>query len=336
MVALSLAVLASCAKTSRRSLDGVAPTACAGTAPTGETCCDNGDGTGSWRATQTDPNHCGGCGVRCPSGTVCALGTCSAAGLQDAGGLDGGRASTCSAGCAASERCCDGACVSRSVAAGIDGRDDPSFQNCGSCGNTCDPMLASACTGGGGTAQCACGTLSPCAPGTQCLLDEAAGAFRCVDLQRDADNCGAPGNRCEDGEECQMGRCVCAGAGRACGAGEACCDGACVDINSDSSHCGGCGNSCGANGPICVGGACRCGERAACRPPTTGIIPDLGESCCEGACVENTDADCGCGDVCEGDERCLIGTGGLPFPGFPPDTGICCGVGLPGFAFCAP
>jgi hypothetical protein len=113
----------------------------------------------------------------------------------------------------------------------------------------------------------------------------------CVDLNADAYNCGACGNRCAAGEYCSAGACA-----SICGARRRFCDGACVDIEGDTYHCGACGNRCAA-GEYCAAGACAqvCGTR---------------QSYCDGACVDtNGDTNnCGaCGARCPGGEYCVAG-----------------------------
>src|SRR5690606_42070734 len=56
--------------------------------------------------TNTDPNHCGGCGTTCPADRFCFAGQCQCQGLL---------------------KDCDGVCVDTT-------RD---LQNCGACGNVC-------------------------------------------------------------------------------------------------------------------------------------------------------------------------------------------------------
>ncbi len=94
-------------------------------------------------------------------------------------------------------------------------------------------------------------------------------------------------------------------------------------------NCGGCGTVCGANGPTCVAGSCQCGSSPACREPTTG---DVGESCCDDACVANTTSNCGCGVMCEDGDECIYSDGS--FPGTP--VGVCCGTSFGGLGgFCS-
>ncbi len=68
-------------------------------------------------------------------------------------------------------------------------------ENCGSCGNACDPGAA-----------CDQGTCFACDAGL-----EACGSA-CVDLSNDASHCGACGSACGIGEVCSEGSCTCAGA----------------------------------------------------------------------------------------------------------------------------
>jgi len=59
--------------------------------------------------------------------------------------------------CAAGEIRCDGACTD--IVASTD--------NCGSCGNVCDPDVANACVSG----VCSCGQWTACAKGVDCAFD---------------------------------------------------------------------------------------------------------------------------------------------------------------------
>jgi len=109
------------------------------------------------------------------------------------------------------------------------------------------------------------------------------------------------------------------------------CDGRCVDLSSDPSHCGACGNGCPDG--LCVDGTCpgtpmvdggsadgstdmgpADAGRDAMHPdfgPPPACACNLGESCCDGRCV-NTDLvteSCGaCGNVCAAGEVCSTGT----------------------------
>jgi hypothetical protein len=109
---------------------------------------------------------------------------------------------------------------------------DTSRNNCGACGNVCDPIE-----------QCEEGACV-------CPLDE--GALECdgvcVDPLTDSLNCGGCGNACEAPAFCAGGDCTCPGDAsrmRLCGVN-------CVDIFTDSGNCGGCGIAC-TDGQMCNG-----------------------------------------------------------------------------------
>jgi hypothetical protein len=238
----------------------------------------------------------------------------------------------CTPACSASQRCCGSTCVSRTgVAVGGDGRTDPSFGSCNGCGIACDAERASACSvpgGGAGTPRCMCGIYDQCAAGQVCVID--GGEFACVNTQTDANNCGEVGNACAEGESCVSGSCSCNG-GPECGSGQACCGSGCVDVQSDEMNCGACGTACSGD-ESCQSGMCVCGSGAgarACAAPmagTFGMGGSLGESCCGGTCVANTDTNCGCGVACDtaADETCQVGGGGF-LPGMMTEASICCG-----------
>ncbi len=247
-------------------------------------------------------------------------------------GVDGGGGGGCDPACGDGMICCGGTCVSRDMS------------NCVACGVGCDPQRATTCRQRAGSTsyECGCGSAPECAPGTACVVE--GGAPRCVDLQTDRNNCGMLGNTCDEGEICVGGRCSCGG--EDCAAGQACCGGRCVDTSSDAANCGMCGKACQA-GESCVDGTCRCGSGAtarACRPRSDS---DLGELCCDGACVPQDNMNCGsCGTTCSDGQMCAYGMdlagmgarvccalgfgGGVPIPGL---GGICdpgSGGGLPG------
>lgn len=145
------------------------------------------------------------------------------------------------------------------------------------------------------------GTECPEGFGT-CLSGPVGSApFKCgTDLMRDADNCGACGNKCGDFEplhmtsRCVDGACVAqcssptggigsGGDWRNCNGKIA--DGCEVDVLSDANNCGGCGNVC-PKGVSCIEGKCGC--------PT-------GETECDGYCVNTrfNESHCGkCGHAC--------------------------------------
>lgn len=303
--------------------------------PTFYECCDSA-GAAVCRDIVNDPNNCGGCGVVCPSGR-CTSASCVAGPPPDGGmmmGTDGSiPMGDCRPTCGSSERCCGTTCISRTgVAAGADGRSDSSFGNCNGCGIACDPDRASACSvpgGGGGMPRCMCGVYDQCGAGQICA--NSGGTFACVSLQTDPNNCGTVGHMCAPGESCSGGTCVCGSTGSACAAGQGCCGGACVDVSSDEANCGGCGMAC-VGGETCTAGSCGCGTSGVrCTPPMPGGPfgggGSLGQSCCDGTCVANSDSNCGCGVVCDtaSDDTCQVGGSGFPGMGTMGAAQVCCG-----------
>lgn len=286
-------------------------------------CCAGDDGAYACVRVTDDPSHCGGCGIRCPSGR-CMSSAC-VGGLEDAGPTG-----DCSPTCSSSRRCCGTTCVDRSVAPGTDGRDNASFMNCNGCGLACDPERASACStppGMSGPPRCLCGAFPECPDSDVCVMSS-TGTFQCVNLSTNPDNCGEVGHECAEGEICSAGECVCGSTGESCGEGTACCGGSCIDISTDPENCGACGNVCGDQGTSCQDGACRCGDGPGCRAP---VGTDLGELCCADACVPQDSANCKeCGASCDSGEMCVYGT---TLAG---TMEICCApVLLPGFpTFC--
>ncbi len=112
-----------------------------------------------------------------------------------------------------------------------------------------------------------------------CAATEALCSGRCVDLARDAANCGACGRVCAAGEACRAGACGCA---------QTVCGGACVNLDTDARNCGRCGNVCG------PGGGCNSGHCTPCAYATAS---------CNQAC---NDATCcfPCGQACTALEEC--------------------------------
>ncbi|MBI4700085.1 MAG: VWA domain-containing protein, partial [Deltaproteobacteria bacterium] len=194
---------------------------------------------------------CGGCGVACAQGQVCANGACA---LMCVGGTTkcgnacvdtetdpahcGGCNKICPVGqiCAA-EKCqgtasgcpygtveCGGICVKTNV--------DP--QNCGGCGIPCLPDEA-----------CSNGSCVPKCPGAMiaCSGD-------CVDTKSDPAHCGDCYQACAPGQICSAGQCK-----LPCAGGTSPCGGKCADTQSDPANCGACGHAC-APGESCALGAC--------------------------------------------------------------------------------
>jgi hypothetical protein len=140
---------------------------------------------------------------------------------------------------------------------------------------------------------CAAGWMSAGCPaqGVVCSANMSACGEQCRDLQSDARSCGACNVRCQDGEVCQAGACVCPS-----DTGVTSCAGACVVLQSDPGHCGACANACRAI-EACEQGVC---------------VSDCGEGFtqCGASCVAlATDArHCGaCESGCEQAQRCVDG-----------------------------
>jgi len=97
--------------------------------------------------TETDPNHCGGCGVTCADGQRCAAAGCCTPTTETCNGndddcdglIDEGRASDI--GCATGETCSAGTCSCDEMCGGscVDVRSNPA--HCGSCDNACPTDL---------------------------------------------------------------------------------------------------------------------------------------------------------------------------------------------------
>jgi len=301
-------------------------------------CCPSTTGSGNTCAsTSADPMNCGGCGVRCGAGESCRTGACT----RSDGGVvpptdgapprvdSGGGGGMCTPTCSSTQRCCGTACINRGVAAGMDGRADPSFMNCNGCGLACNEMTANACTTAlgmpSGSVSCRCGNFPACVSGAVCATG-ATGTQQCVNLMTDPSNCGMIGHACGSGETCSAGTCICPGTGSACAAGQGCCGGRCVDTSADAMNCGMCGRSCPGD-TTCSAGRCLCGTEE-CAAPAGG---SLGQLCCAGHCVAQDNSNCGmCGSMCDptASESCIEGmsiTGG---------SSICCGISFGGMGIC--
>jgi hypothetical protein len=115
----------------------------------------------------------------------------------------------------------------------------------------------------------------------------------CVDLTRNAANCGACGNACTGGATCHNGSCTCP-------SGQTLCDDTCVTTATSLTNCGHCGNVC----PASANGT------ATCVTGTCGFVCDGGYATCGTSCV-NTSTDstnCGlCGHACGAGESCTNG-----------------------------
>jgi hypothetical protein len=148
--------------------------------------------------TQSDPEHCGVCDVRCDEGrgTHCAFGWCV---------------------CGTAEMGCLGRMNSTCCPPRLDGGIPycanlyTNTEDCGSCNNRCDLRVADRCNGG----VCLCGlgrTGCTGAPDSVCCLDSTE-IGSCVDTTTDNRNCGRCGGDCTGLERCVAGVCVSRDAG---------------------------------------------------------------------------------------------------------------------------
>ncbi|MCB9751905.1 MAG: DUF1554 domain-containing protein [Myxococcales bacterium] len=230
--------------------------------------------------TNIDEDNCGGCGITCNDGFVCAGGSCMA---DCAGGtskcgeecvdlLDNvSNCGACGEACGTGEMCNLGVCTSCTAGETVCGNEcvDTSVSNshCGACDNACEPG-------------------EPCNDGA-CGLSCGAGETNCdgvcTDTDGDAANCGSCGNTCGVNQQCFDGVCV-----DPCAQDETLCDGECVDTSASAAHCGGCGSACGQD-EVCVDGSCS--------PPCADD-----EALCGGVCVDpqSSPEHCGgCDNLCE-------------------------------------
>jgi hypothetical protein len=252
--------------------------------PTGQANCN-----GQCTYLNNDTQNCGACGNQCPTGEVCEEGACMRA---------SGVAVVAVTGCPAGEIYCNGQCT------------DPSsdIQNCGLCGNRCQP--GSACVSGVCTETA--GSLFGTSVG--CPAGKIYCNGRCADLSSDTQNCGLCGNRCPPGATCVSGVCTEAagslsGTAVGCPAGEIYCRGRCADPSSDPQNCGLCGNRC-PPGATCVSGVCTEAAGAGATGVGSACCPESNTNC-NGQCVNLlTDTrSCGrCGRACPDGTKCIDGT----------------------------
>jgi hypothetical protein len=289
-----------CARTSCNSSDVEAPCLIPGDAGQLGSCCGS-----SCISSFRTPEHCGGCGVTCPSGDFCDRG-----GLLDPSGgcnnvgclgpVYGIPTCTPIPNCAVAAghdcplpgggigACCQGACVDLSM--------DP--LNCGICGLVC--ALGSSC---GPTYGFISGS---CSGPPACNLDGGCPAGR---------SCPASPNPYSHKSECVLTSCTPADEGLPCVQGF-CCGASCSDLTTDSQNCGSCGHRCGP-GEFCSYSTCGPGHCAgqadkfffsiygSCTLPDG----DAG-SCCSGLCVStaNDALNCsGCGIICPLSASCQQG-----------------------------
>ncbi|MGO8970938.1 MAG: hypothetical protein ACLQDQ_15370 [Myxococcaceae bacterium] len=142
--------------------------------------------------------------------------------------------------------------------------------NCGACGNACQPRAVCVPIGDGGLGQCECPQGIPLADGgTTILLCNGT----CTDITTDPRNCGgcagAGGTVCGNGLVCapnDAGGGICEAN---CGSAVEC-NGSCVALDTDNNNCGACGNV--------------CAQGYSCHPTPSGTpagacLPDLVVAC---------------------------------------------------------
>jgi hypothetical protein len=145
------------------------------------------------------------------------------------------------------------------------------------CKNGADPCTTQPCSQGG------------CKQNEQCRSDELCWPTNCVPqaevcngMDDDCNGIVDDGAVCPAGQICTNGACV-----SGCAPGLTPCNGACVDLDTNTSNCGSCGIQC-ASGQVCVSGVCSpvpCTADSDCAP---------GSKCVGGSCRTSctNDADC--------------------------------------------
>lgn len=247
--------------------------------------------------TQSDPDHCGGCGMQCGAGAWCDQARCTCSQPQTwcpRGGCadltrDPANCGTCGNVCPATARCEMGRCVTPCPALSHRCGDVCLADNLpASCGTRCTPCPTpenSRSTCEGDTADARCSFIcalgfhrcdNRCAPNG----DVATCGDRCLP-------CVAPANgvaRCTQ-QQCDF----------TCSTGFHACSGQCADNNSPAT----CGDRCA---------PCPTPENATatCSAGQCGYTCNAGFRMCNGACTDGT-SPLGCGASCT---RCVVPTNG--------------------------
>ena len=300
--------------------------------------CDGTEANGCEVNTNTNRNHCGGCGIVCSfanASASCVSGSCQL-GACDAGwgNCDGIASNGCetnlntsTSSCGACGSTCDLANASESCVSGICqlGSCTGAFRNCdGNAANGCEVntntnnnhcgACGDACTLANASASCSSGScqLVSCNAGWgNCDGNDANGCE--TNLNTSLANCGGCGDTCNfanASETCNAGTCTLG----SCASGWGNCDGNASNgcesnLNTSLSHCGGCGSTCALSNAseTCTGGSC---ELVSC---------NAGRGNCDGndanGCEVNTNTSLshcgGCGSTCNlagASESCVSGS----------------------------
>ncbi len=290
--------------------------------------------------TRGDRENCGGCGMRCPLGDVCASGQCTRPDGGWSGGCHADPATMCAPGTSCSTN--SARCVTQTCSASSFGAPCKGAGNAVCCGNACvdlysDPnncnVCGSACAAGQFCDYGVCRPTPTCGPansGANCPL--ATGGVgqccggQCVNRTTNAQNCGACGASCAPGDVCTQGNCTL----------------------PDAGYAGGCAGECPA-GTFCDGNKCL---KTSCAPGSTGEVCGFGVGvgsnayqaitgrCCNGSCVDlaQDPLNCAtCGASCASGLCVQGGPFGIPGGGacYTPASSNCGFGGCTGDTFCA-
>ncbi|MSP60531.1 MAG: hypothetical protein EXR72_09360 [Myxococcales bacterium] len=246
--------------------------------------CDKDPGNGCEAQLQTDPAHCGMCGMFCS--IINGVGACN----------NGCVLKSCYAGFAD---------CNKSVGDGCEAATTKDPQNCGACGKLCPapPNATAGCFGG------VC-TVGGCQAGFgDC---DGNGQNGCeTTLASDAKHCGVCGNDCGQALHgiagCTLGKCVlvsCTAPWKDCNNNPV--DGCEANPQSDKNHCSGCGKPCPSpqNGvAACTNGMCGFGG---CNPGFENCNANTADGC--EVDLQTDKANCGgCGKACGNNMICKAG-----------------------------
>ncbi|HEY8090012.1 MAG TPA: hypothetical protein VIF09_19255 [Polyangiaceae bacterium] len=210
--------------------------------------CTGGGSAGPATCTCTVDPTCSAAGLACENGTT--LATC---GQDSMGCWYPASTATCTNGAcfgtAPNGQCCTNACTLNATRCGGAG-----LEQCTTQGNGCTAWNAGtacgahqSCTTSGSTSSCTC-VADPLCTST---ANECSGSNAYVTCAQDTQGCyyQSGTNSCGANSTCTSGACQCS-------AGFTPCNGACVNINTDSNNCGGCGHVCPALTAPSFGSTC--------------------------------------------------------------------------------